>query len=119
LERPSPARRAALRRELGVGETERLVFFASQPLADLYGRDASNPLFPGYTEHTVLRALIEALRRIAARRPNRLVLLVRPHPRERPGNLWLPTQEGPLRVRVVPGGDRWAGLLAADLVAGM
>lgn len=115
---PSPRRRAALRGELGLGERDRLVFFASQPLADLYGHDASNPLFPGYTEHTVLRALLDALQGIAGRHPERLALVVRPHPRERPGNLRVPA-DGPLRVRVEANGNRWAAALAADLVVGM
>jgi hypothetical protein len=107
-----------LRARLGVGPEERLILFASQPLAVMNGSDASSALFTGYTEHTVLAALIPALEKIAARRNTPIALLVRPHPRE---NLDELRRHGSNRIRVILSGEGSGRslALAADLVTGM
>jgi hypothetical protein len=114
----SPQQGQQVRARLGVGEDQRLVLFASQPLANVYGSDPSSPLFPGYTEHTVLEALIEALEKIASRRNEKVMLLVRPHPRENADDLRRPSTDH-VRVVVDSQGDVRTIALTADLVTGM
>lgn len=114
-----PARRAAARGRLGVGPDERLVLFASQPLAALCGSDPSHPDYWGYTEQTVLALLTAALDRIVRRRRTTLTLVVRPHPREDAGTLRGLTA-GAARVVVDGGGgDGPEVALTADLVTGI
>ena len=110
--------RLELRSQLGVAAVERLVLFASQPLAEVYGEDASHSGFLGYTQWSVLRSLVGALDRIGRRSDEPTVLLVRPHPRERPEALQ-GLQGSRARVLVDGRGDRHEAALAADLVTGM
>ncbi len=107
--------RQAARAALGVDDTQRVVLFASQPLAALFGEDRSNPLYPGYTEHEVRLALRAALEDV---NDGRLLLVIRPHPRENAEEL---REASSARVRVVVdgSGDRRAAVLGADLVVGM
>lgn len=77
------AKRQAIRNALGAGSGELLILFASQPLSVLYGTDPQNPLYPGYTEQEVLRTLVNALDHIAEQSGQKIVLAIRPHPRER------------------------------------
>jgi hypothetical protein len=112
------AARTTIRHRLGITEKEQLVLFASQPLAELYGEDAGNPLYLGYTQRTVLRALVTALDSIVERNGKPITLLVRPHPREQAEHLQLVSGQK-IRVVVDSCGHRHEAALAADLVAGM
>jgi len=114
----TPRQRAATREVLGIAADERLVVFASQPLAALYGADASNPSYLGYTEQTVLALLARCLERIACRAGQRMVLWVRPHPRENPAELQ-PSASSRVRAVVSSQSDGRELALAADLVTGM
>ena len=114
----TPQHRAATRERLGVAAEERLVVFASQPLAALYGTDESHPGYLGYTEQTVLALLGSCLDRIACRAGRKVVLWVRPHPRENPADLQ-PNSSAFLRAVVSSEFDGRELALAADLVAGM
>jgi hypothetical protein len=111
-------RRAAVRAALGVGEGERMVLFLSQPMRAVFGADAGNPLFPGYTEDAVLARLAAALEGAARRRGERVALVVRPHPREDAAAIALPPS-GAVRAIVSAQGEGREAALAADLVAGM
>jgi hypothetical protein len=106
------------RQALGVGENERMVLFASEPISTIFGTEPSQRLYPGYTERTVLTTLVQALDRIAGRRPERIVLVVRPHPLDNPDDLTLP-YSGRLRLIWDGRGSGRDAVLAADLVAGM
>jgi hypothetical protein len=68
--------RAEVRRELGVGEEQTLLVFASEPQARFYGSSADDPRFLGYTEHDSLAAVLDAAAAVA---PHSLVL-VKLHP---------------------------------------
>ena len=116
--RVDACRRAELRSRLGVGPEDLLVLFASTPNESLCGADASNPLWLGYTEHTVLRCLVSALEKIVRRRKAPIVLLIRPHPREEPGPLRRYRGEQ-VRVLVDDRDDGREAILTADLVTGM
>jgi hypothetical protein len=114
----TPQQRAATREVLVIDPDERLVVFASQPLTALYGADPSNPVYLGYTEQTVLALLARCLERIACRAGQRMVLWVRPHPRENPAELQ-PFASARVRAVVSRQGDGRELALAADLVTGM
>lgn len=113
-----PLWRAAVREQLGIAPDEPMVLFASQPLAGIYGRDASSPDFLGYTEQSVLDDLVTALEHLARHREKPVCLVIRPHPREdvRDYEQW---QDSSIRV-LVTGAIGGRGMaLAADLVTGM
>jgi hypothetical protein len=114
----TPARRAAVRAALGVAPDEQMVLFASQPLAAFYGMDTRSSAYPGYTERTVLDTLVPALERITRRRGRRVVLVIRPHPREDAADLqrW---RGQVLRIVLSEAGDGREVALASDLVTGM
>jgi hypothetical protein len=114
----TPRQRKAIREMLGVAEDECMVLFASEPISTMCGTEPSQPFYPGYTELTVLRVLASSLGRIAERTPKKLVLIVRPHPLDRPESLQLSTS-GPLRLMVDGRGNGREVVLAADLVTGM
>jgi hypothetical protein len=114
----TPEARARLRARWGCRTGEKLVLFASQPLAALTGSGAMDLTFPGYTEHTVLAAVVPALDRLARRRGARILLLIRPHPREDAAALRGLAGEA-VRVVVDGSGDGREVALTCDLVAGM
>ena len=111
-------RRAALRQALGVLETDRLVLFASQPLASVFGDRPEQPLYLGYTETIVLDALVNALESIAKRHAERITLLIRPHPREN-SQTFKDRSSGSIRIINNQDGDSREMVLASDLVTGM
>lgn len=110
--------RAALRLAFGVSETDRLVLFASQPLASVFGDSAEQPLYLGYTETIVLDALVNALESIAKSHSERITLLIRPHPREN-SKTFEERRSSSIRIINNPEGDSREMVLASDLVAGM
>ena len=107
-------KRTRVRHALGVGDRERLVVFASQPLslAPPGGEDR------GYTERTAIPLVAGALDRISAETGERIVLAIRPHPKEDAGSFAGYTGEK-ARVIVAARGDPRELVLAADLVLGM
>ena len=113
----SSAQRERVRRALGAGSGARLVAFASQPMAAIFGSSATNPGYMGYTEQEVLAALIRALHKVAQQGAP-VVLAVLPHPREDPRSFHGLSSA---QVEVVVSQDRSAHevLMAADLVVGM
>jgi hypothetical protein len=114
----TPQQRKTVRQMLGVADDERLILFASEPISTMCGTEPSQPLYPGYTEQTVVRALISALARLAACRTEKMVLVVRPHPLEKLEGLKAPAN-GPMRVVLDGRGRGRDVVLAADLVTGM
>jgi hypothetical protein len=108
----------ALRAELDLAPADRLLLFISQPLSELYGDDCDRPNHPGFTEHTVLQALLGALEGIGARHRANLVLLVRPHSKD-PAGAFAGARGERVRVVVSAAADRRTAALGADLVIGM
>lgn len=114
----TPEIRRVTRLRLGAAEGELLVVFASQPLSGLFGTDQSNPLFCGYDEQRVARALLQALEHIAQRSCRSIGLVIRPHPRESPDSFnWVRGQL--VRVLVSGEGESRNVAMSADLVTGM
>jgi len=107
-----------IRRDFHIHANELFVVFVSQPLSLLYGDDESNPLFLGYTEKTVLNNLITALDQIAQDCNKHIVLLIRPHPREKPG-VYENIISNFIRVIVSNEGNPRDIMMASNLVIGM
>lgn len=107
-ERFSAQDRAALRHKLGVAPDHLLVVFLSQPFSETVGNKF------GFTELSVLEQVSAALAPVQQRHPERIVLLIRPHPREDPGK-FIASRPG----FVCTEGDGREVVMAADLVVGM
>ena len=103
--------RAFTRSALGIAESEKFILFASQPLA-------AGPVEWGYSERTVIPALIAVLARIGRRRGEKLHLVIRPHPREVVSE-WASPDEAVLSVQTSTIGEGLDVAMAADLVTGM
>lgn len=114
----TPDRLRTVRERLGIGSQEQFVIFASQPLSVLYGTDPANPLYLGYDEHTVLRALISALDHIADQSQQKIVLVIHPHPRESVEEFAC-LQGRAIRIIVSAADESRDLVMAADLVIGM
>lgn len=114
----TPDRRQVFRERLGISHQEKFVLFASQPLSFLYGTDPANPHYPGFDEQTVLRALIVALEQIASQSKQKIVLVIRPHPRESMEE-YVNVQGHGIRILVSTEGESHDVVMAADLVIGM
>jgi hypothetical protein len=114
----TPARGQAIRDGLNIQPDELLILFLSEPLSQLCGTDPANPLYPGYDEQTVLRALVPALDQIAEENRQKLVLVVRPHPRESAEAFYGHTG-GATRIVVSSEGEARNLVMTADLVIGI
>ncbi len=103
--------RLAFRERVGLSRRDTAVLFVSQPLGALYGDRL------GWTETEVLTAVRAGLERVAEWLGHRLVLAIRPHPRD-PA---LPKLDSSDRVLVRPAldHDAMAWALTTDLVVGM
>jgi hypothetical protein len=108
----SAERRRVLRTSLGVADDDLLVLFASQPLKGRYDDQY------GFDEESVLADVLRALDRLAPPPGQRLVLLIRPHPRES-SEKFDPYAGERASVHVSSAGDRREWVLASDLVVGM
>lgn len=107
---------------LGARDGERIVLFASECGAEMaeWGLDVA------HDEFACLDRLIRLMRRGAADLgPVRIVgdcalVVIRPHPKDRPGKYDAYAQAGPApRVLVDAGGDGIEAVLTADAVVGM
>lgn len=110
--------RKRLRRDLGIAPEQPLFVFASEPLSQEQGEPGRD----GYTEISSFRLLAEGLSEFCRRRNKNATILVRPHPRERPGNLdgvvsALPS--GFVTVLYDNRSDIHATILASNVVCGM
>jgi hypothetical protein len=112
-------RKREIRRDLGVKGGDSLVIFASQPLSmSLPAAAQEPPSAPGYTERTVIPLVIGALDRIGEETGERIVLAIRPHPKEDPGGFGI-YRSRRTKVRIAREGHSRDLVMAADLVLGM
>ncbi len=70
-----------VRNTFGINSNGCMVLFVSEPVAQFYGSNNSNPAYLGFTENTVLDILINVLEEISTEN-FRPVLIIKPHPRE-------------------------------------
>lgn len=111
-------RRREVRARMGMAGDELLVVFASQPFSALCRPGAEVFPSPGYDERIVASLLVQALEKIAEESSRRIVLAIRPHPREDADNL-RHLRSDRIRIHVGNEGDSREAIVAADLVTGM
>ena len=111
-------RRQELRSTFGLDAEDRLVLYVSQPLAELHGSADNAKLHLGFNEDEVLALCQDRLEHLAQRHSHRIVLAIRPHPREA-HDKFLAYQAGSFRAVIWECPDRIDATLAADLVLGM
>lgn len=110
--------REELRKRVGISsKDETLIIFASQPLTKMLHSDESAADYRGYTEKTVLPKLLKTLNRLSAE-GNKLVLAIKPHPREN-FSWFKKTGDELFKILVVEDIPARELIMAADLVTGM
>lgn len=107
-----------IRQKYCVRENDLFVVFVSQPLSRFYGKDRTYPGFLGYTEKTVLNDLVRALDVISDGSSEDIVLLIRPHPKEKIADYDM-NKSSNIRIIIADQDDPRDLILASDLVAGM
>jgi hypothetical protein len=107
--------RARERTNLGAQGDELVVVFASEPL---FWGTPDNPADCGYTMTGVLHALITALDTIQEKSRRKILLVIRPHPREDPRE-FQDIKGEKIRVIVSSTGRSRDIIQSADLVCGM
>lgn len=110
--------RKKTRQKFQIHDKELLVVFVSQPLSIIYGDDESDPRFLGYTEKSVIKILVAALDTISLDCKKEIVLIIRPHPREKPDD-YEKIGSDKVRILVSSEGNPREIVTASDLVVGM
>jgi hypothetical protein len=114
-EKFSKKRKTQIFKSLGVESNNFLVVFASEPVL------SGNPLhtqYPGYTEETILTLLIDALEKIQLEIPSRIVLVIRPHPKEDPEK-FRTIKSSSIRIIISTVEQTRDVVMSADLVTGI
>lgn len=114
----TPTRRAQVRHNLGIEDSELLVLYASQPFSALYGSLEKARAALGFDEEQVFELCFDTLAQLAGRHGKNLVFGIRRHRREaaRP---YQPSRIAGFRAISCQRHDRHEAILAADLVLGM
>lgn len=107
-----------IRTKLGLGHNDLMVLFASQPLSGMGNSESGTPNIRGFTEKTVIPALAISLKRIGERLGKRIVLVIRPHPRENP-EVFKGMNLGGIPMIVATDGESYDLAMSADVVSGM
>lgn len=107
-----------VRREMGMAVDAKLVVYASQPIGEVYGRNAAAPGWLGYVEDEVLDLVVTSLDRIADRHTVPVVLAIRPHPRE-DADKFASVRSAHVQLALNRDIDAYALTMASDLLVGM
>ena len=105
-------------REKYFGDADKVVLFISQPFAELFGEDHSNPLYPGYTQQTIFKELLHTLENIAVENNCRIALGLMPHMRERSA-WWEYFDSEVVDIKLAEYDSFSKVTLTADMVVGM
>ncbi len=108
-------RKKEIRENLGCLNDDFVVVFASEPL---FWGTPTKPTNPGYTRNGVLHSLVTALDRIQEETQKRIVLVIRPHPREN-SDEFLDIHGEKIQIILSSNGRSRDIIQAADLVCGM
>ena len=111
-----------LRNSLEVKNSTYMITFASEPVANDYDQDDPAQLFWGFTEKTIFRELMEALKFVALSTGREICVVLKLHPREHPGSFsaFIKTYNShPIKVVISQDMDSHALMAASDLVCGM
>jgi len=110
-----------IRKKLGISPAARVVVFASEPLAQVYGGEQRAIARLGYSEKTILPAVVSCLGKIVASEKIGLVLVVKIHPKEKLADFRKISRariKG-LTIKVVQDYSTWDLIPLADVVSGM
>lgn len=111
----SVERKNEIREEMGILRHELVVAFASEPL---FWGTPTKSANPGYTKTGVLHSLVNALDRIQEKTDRKIVLVIRPHPREN-SHEFQDIRGEKIRIIISTTGKSRDVIQAADLVCGM
>jgi hypothetical protein len=114
----SDEKKDTVRKTFGIHKEELFIIFLSQPLSALYGEDSSNPFFLGYSEKKVISSFVSSLEKIANTYHKAIVLLIRPHPREKHTDYEF-IKSDYIRIVITAKGNPREQMMSSDLVAGM
>lgn len=121
-EKVSPEKIEKLKRELGIGESDFIITFASEPISKDYNKYEGNEHYWGYTEQTVFKELLDVVRLISHRYEKLISIIVRLHPRENRTtyNDIISLHQSEKRPIIINRElNPWDLILASDLVCGM
>lgn len=94
-----------------------VLVFASEPLSKVYGQETASL---GYDERFIFMSFMNAVQEIAGHSPRRVVLVIRPHPKEEENNLLqIAERSAAVRWFVDNKSAAWTLMNRADLVCGM
>jgi hypothetical protein len=110
--------RKHIRDRLGIGQDSKLILFVSQPFSELFGKNSDNPLYPGYTQQSILQTLLEALEDMIRESDHSIVLGILPHLRETE-NWWTMLERDRVHIKVLSNEYFEEVSLSSDLVVGM
>lgn len=119
--RLSLSEREAARAAVGAEATDTIVAFASEPISQDYGKDGRTP-YLGYDEKSVLTDISETLLSLLPLLKEKVIVVVKPHPRENTDNFSrLPAELAGGRIRFKVTRTIESLLLASvsDVVCGM
>jgi hypothetical protein len=111
----SVERKNEIREEMGILKHEVVVVFASEPL---FWGAPTKPANPGYTRNGVLHSLVTALDKIQGTTKRKIVLVIRPHPREN-SHEFQDIRGERIRIIISSTGKSRDAIQVADLVCGM
>ena len=111
-------KRQMIRSGFPVHSNELFIVFLSEPISQIWGEDESDPKFVGYTEKSVLTNLVAVLEQISQDCNKPIVLLIRPHPREKTG-AYQKITSNTIRIIISDNDNPREIVMASDLVIGM
>jgi hypothetical protein len=110
------------KKENGISLSDKLIVFASEPLDMTYGKKGQKEYYWGYTEKTIIKVLLDELKKMVFENKIGLTLVLKPHPRENEDEIVrLVNNESNLnfKVKIYKKCNTWDLIMASDLVCGM
>jgi hypothetical protein len=111
-----------LRNSLTVGSSDYMITFASEPVEADYDKEDSAQLSWGFTEKTIFKELMEALKIVSGTTGRGICVVLKLHPRENPNSFsaLIETYEvDPIRVVIPDNLDAHTLMAASDIICGM
>lgn len=112
----------AFRKKYGIPTADKLITFASEPLEMLYKEKNKKNLYLGFTEKTIVKALLIELNKIVSENKISLTLVLKLHPKEDVKglvDLIRREQNVNFKIKILKDCNSWELIMASDLVCGM
>lgn len=110
------------KKKYGIPAADRLVVFASEPLEMLYKEKNKKDYYLGFTEKTIIKALLNELKAIVSEDKINLTLVLKPHPKEDENEIISLVDNEPdlnFKVKIIKECNAWDLMMASDLICGM